>query len=132
MISIVDWRMARCERLGVRFRFNAWAEADDVLAENPDVVVVATGGMPHTEILRAGNELVVSAWDIISGDAKPGTNVLVFDDAGDHAGLQAAEVIAKAGARVEIMTPDRSFAPEVMAMNLVPYMRSLQKLERVR
>jgi hypothetical protein len=24
------------------------------------------------------------------------------------------------------MTPDRSFAPDVMAMNLVPYMRSLQ------
>ncbi|MDP3523032.1 MAG: N-methylproline demethylase, partial [Hoeflea sp.] len=33
---------------------------------------------------------------------------------------------AKAGASVEIMTPDRSFAPDVMAMNLVPYMRSLQ------
>ena len=29
------------------------------------------------------------------------------------------------------MTPDRSFAPEVMAMNLVPYMRSLQKLDTV-
>ncbi len=27
------------------------------------------------------------------------------------------------------MTPDRSFAPEVMAMSLVPYMRSLQKLD---
>jgi NADPH-dependent 2,4-dienoyl-CoA reductase/sulfur reductase-like enzyme len=27
------------------------------------------------------------------------------------------------------MTPDRSFAPEVMAMNLVPYMRSLQALD---
>jgi N-methyl-L-proline demethylase len=27
------------------------------------------------------------------------------------------------------MTPDRSFAPEVMAMNLAPYMRSLQKLD---
>jgi len=26
------------------------------------------------------------------------------------------------------MTPDRSFAPDVMAMNLVPYMRSMQKL----
>jgi hypothetical protein len=26
------------------------------------------------------------------------------------------------------MTPDRSFSPEVMSMNLVPYMRSLQKL----
>jgi hypothetical protein len=38
----------------------------------------------------------------------------------------AAEVAAKAGAHVEVMTPDRSFAPEVMAMNLVPYMRALQ------
>ena len=40
--------------------------------------------------------------------------------------LQAAEVAAVAGSTVEIMTPDRSFAPDVMAMNLVPYMRSLQ------
>ncbi len=52
--------------------------------------------------------------------------MLVFDDAGDHAALQAAEILANSGAKVEIMTPDRSFSPEVMAMNLVPYMRSLQ------
>ena len=65
----------------------------------------------------------------MSGHVKPGSNVLLFDDAGDHAALQAAEVIAAAGAKLEIMTPDRTFAPEVMAMNLVPYMRSLQKLD---
>ncbi|MFG3594661.1 FAD-dependent oxidoreductase [Bradyrhizobium sp. RDI18] len=129
MISIIDWRMAQCEKLGVRFNFNTWAEADTVLAENPDVAIIATGGLPHTEVLSKGNELVVSAWDIISGDVKPGGNVLLFDDAGDHAGLQAAEFLANAGAKVEVMTPDRSFAPEVMAMNLVPYMRSLQKLD---
>ncbi|WP_022950743.1 NADH:flavin oxidoreductase [Leucothrix mucor] len=129
MISIIEWRMAQCERLGIKFHFDTWAEAEEVNAENPDVVIIATGGLPHTDVLTQGNELVVSAWDIISGDVKPGKNVLVFDDAGDHAGLQAAEVIAKAGAKVEIMTPDRSFAPEVMAMNLVPYMRSLQQLD---
>ncbi|MBB4581767.1 hypothetical protein GGE45_004120 [Rhizobium aethiopicum] len=127
MISIIDWRMSQCEKYDVTFHFNTWAEADTIGAENPDVVIIATGGLPHTEVLTKGNELVVSSWDIISGDVKPGTNVLVFDDAGDHAGLQAAEFLAKAGAKVEIMTPDRSFAPEVMAMNLVPYMRSLQK-----
>jgi NADPH-dependent 2,4-dienoyl-CoA reductase/sulfur reductase-like enzyme len=129
MISIVDWRMAQCMARGVTFHFNTWAEASTVHDENPDVVIVATGGLPHTEILSAGNELVISAWDIISGDVKPGRNVLLFDDAGDHAGLQAAEFIAKSGAKVEIMTPDRTFAPEVMAMNLVPYMRSLQALD---
>jgi N-methyl-L-proline demethylase len=129
MISIIEWRMSQCEKLGVTFHFNTWAEADAVQAENPDVVIIATGGLPHTEVLSRGNELVISAWDIISGDVKPGSNVLIFDDAGDHAGLQAAEFVAKAGGKVEIMTPDRSFAPEVMAMNLTPYMRSLQKLE---
>ncbi|MBB3236964.1 FAD-dependent oxidoreductase [Phyllobacterium endophyticum] len=129
MISIIDWRMGQCEKLATTFHFNTWAEADVVLAENPDVVIIATGGIPHTEILSKGNELVVSAWDVLSGDVKPGANVLIFDDAGDHAGLQAAELLAAAGAKVEIMTPDRSFAPEVMAMNLVPYMRALQKLD---
>ena len=129
MISIIDWRMAQCERLGVKFHFNTWAEADTVQAFEPDVVIVATGGLPHTEVLREGNELVVSTWDIISGDIKPGRNVLIFDDAGDHAALQAAEIIARSGATLEIVTPDRSFAPEVMAMNLVPYMRSLQDLD---
>ncbi len=129
MMSIIDWRMAQCEKLGVRFHFNAWAEAGAIEAESPDIVVIATGGMAHTDVLSAGNEFVVSSWDIISGDVKPGANVLLFDDAGDHAGLQAAEFLANAGAAVEIMTPDRSFAPEVMAMNLVPYMRSLQKLD---
>ncbi len=129
MIGIVDWRMSQCEKHGVSFHFNTWADADTIVAENPDVVVIATGGLPHTEVLSKGNELVVSSWDIISGDVKPGTNVLIFDDAGDHAGLQAAEFIARTGAKVEIMTPDRAFAPEVMAMNLVPYMRSLQKLD---
>ncbi|MGB5826680.1 MAG: FAD/NAD(P)-binding oxidoreductase, partial [Pseudomonas mandelii] len=128
MIGIIDWRMSQCERLGVKFHFNTWAEADTVLAHEPDVVIVATGGLPHTEVLSQGNDLVVSTWDIISGDVKPGHNVLIFDDAGDHAALQAAEVIAQSGATVEIVTPDRSFAPEVMAMNLVPYMRSLQDL----
>ncbi|PCK78749.1 NADH:flavin oxidoreductase [Rhizobium sophoriradicis] len=127
MISIIDWRMSQCEKYDVTFHFNTWAEADTIEAENPDVVIIATGGLPHTEVLSKGNELVISSWDIISGDVKPGTNVLIFDDAGDHAALQAAEFLAKAGAKVEIMTPDRSFAPEVMAMNLVPYMRSLQK-----
>ncbi|MGG7567770.1 FAD-dependent oxidoreductase [Rhodovulum sp. DZ06] len=127
MLSLVDWRFAEGQRMGVAFEFNTYAEASDVTALSPDVVIIATGGLPFTEILEEGNELVVSAWDILSGDAAPGRNVLVYDDAGDFAALQAAELIAEAGGSVEIMTRDRTFAPEVMAMSLTPSMRELQK-----
>lgn len=48
------------------------------------------------------------------------------DESGDHPALQAAEIAANAGSKVEIMTPDRTFSPDIMAMNLVPYMRALQ------
>lgn len=127
MIQLIQWRFEECTRLGVTFRFNSFADADTVLAERPDVVIVATGGLPHTEVLEDGNPLVVSTWDILSGDAQPGSNVLIYDDAGDYPALQAAEKIAATGAKVEIMTRDRTFVPEVMAMSLTPSMRELQK-----
>ncbi|MFC6688150.1 oxidoreductase [Jhaorihella thermophila] len=128
MIGIIDWRMTQCAARDVEFRFNTWAEAADVTALKPDVVIVATGGLPTTELFETGkeNDLLVTSWDILSGDVKPAGSVLIYDEVGDHAALQAAEVVVNAGARVEVMTPDRTFAPDVMGMNLVPYMRSLQ------
>ena len=128
MIGIIDWRMAQCAARDVTFHFNTWAEADDVTALKPDVVIVATGGMPNLELFEQSGEHanVVSAWDIISADVKPAAKVLIYDESGDHPALQAAEIAANSGATVEIMTPDRIFSPDVMAMNLVPYMRSLQ------
>ncbi|WP_120502629.1 NADH:flavin oxidoreductase [Roseovarius sp. EL26] len=128
MISIIDWRMAQCAARDVIFHFNTWAEAKDVIDLNPDVVIIATGGMPNTELFEAGvgTPHTVTSWDIISGDVKPAQNVLIYDESGDHPALQAAEIAAASGAKVEVMTPDRTFAPDIMAMNLVPYMRSLQ------
>ena len=128
MMSIIDWRMAQCESKGVRFHFNRWAELEDVTALSPDIVIVATGGLPNTELFETGIEAanVVTSWDIISGDVKPAQTVLIYDESGDNPAMQAAEITAAAGSKVEIMTPDRTFAPDIMAMNLVPYMRSLQ------
>ncbi|MFZ1339633.1 MAG: NADH:flavin oxidoreductase [Paracoccaceae bacterium] len=126
MIGIIDWRMDQCTAKGVKFHFNSWADDSDITSLSPDVVIVATGGLPQPVGLASGEEHCVQAWDILSGDVKPGANVLLYDDAGDHTALQTAEVLAAAGATVEVMTPDRSFAPEIMGMNLVPYMRSLQ------
>ena len=128
MISIIEWRMAQCAARDVAFHFNTWAEVDDVTALDPDVVIVATGGVPNTELFETGQDAphVVTSWDMIAGDVKPAQHVLIYDESGDHPALQAAEVAAASGATVEVMTPDRTFSPDIMAMNLVPYMRSLQ------
>lgn len=128
MMSIIDWRMAQCAARDVVFHFNTWAEAGDVTALGPDVVIVATGGLPNTELYETGRDAsnVVTSWDLIAGDIKPADHILIYDESGDHPALQAAEIAAAAGSKVEVMTPDRTFSPDIMAMNLVPYMRALQ------
>ena len=128
MMSIIDWRMRQCEKNGVVFQFNTYAERDDVMVLSPEVVIVATGGIPMMQLFETKQDQphIVSTWDIISGEVIPADHILIYDESGDHPGLQAAEIAANSGSKVEIMTPDRTFAPEVMAMNLVPYMRALQ------
>jgi len=128
MIGIIDWRVEQCEKAGVEFRFNTYAEAAEVLAENPDVVIIASGGMADTELLQSGNELVVSARDIISGDVAPKGEVLLYDDGADHPGMQAAEIIAESGATLEYVSPERQIAPDIGGTNLTPYMRKLLPL----
>jgi 2,4-dienoyl-CoA reductase-like NADH-dependent reductase (Old Yellow Enzyme family) len=127
LIGIVDWRLAELERLGAEIRFSTWATAAEVLAEAPDIVFVATGGIPNTAVLESGNELVVSTWDIVSGAAKPGQSVLLYDDNGNHPGMQAAELIAAGGGELEIVTPERMFAPELGGLNHTGYARALQR-----
>ena len=127
LIGIAEWRAERLQALGVEMHFNRLAEAGDVLAENPDIVIVATGGLPNTSVLESGDDLVVSSWDILSGDVKPADDVLVFDDNGAHPGLQAAELIAEAGATLEIVTPERFFGAEIGGLNHVPYAACFQR-----
>jgi len=127
LIGIVDWRLAECARLGVDIMLNHWAEADEVIAMEPDIVVVATGGLPNTEILAEGSDLCVSTWDILAGDAAPASEVLLFDDNGAHPGMQAADLIAQSGSRLEIVTPERFFAPEIGGLNHVAYAQSFHR-----
>ena len=121
LIGIIDWRISQCEKNGVEFRYNIFADESDVLASEPEIVVIATGGYPNIDVLESGAELAVSSWDILSGDQAPGTNTLVFDDNGGHPAMQAAEWLVDAGTKVEIVTPERFFAPEMGGLNHVPY-----------
>ena len=104
--GIVDWRVNELEHLGVRVKTNVYAEANDVLAENPDTVIVASGGLPYIDHLE-GSEHCMSVWDVLGGEVVPDGEILIFDGVGRHQALSCAEVVAKSGRTVELVTPDQ-------------------------
>ena len=121
LMGIIDWRLERLAAQGVTQRFSTYAGVSDVMAEQPDIVFIATGGVPNIDVLERGDDLVVSSWEILSGEVKPEERVLVFDDNGSHPAMQAAELLAEAGSSVEIVTPERYFAPEMGGLNHSAY-----------
>ena len=129
LLGIVDWRLSELTRLGVEIRFNTLAEARDVTAENPDVVVIATGGLAQMPDIEDGDRRVVTGWDVLGGDVRPVGDVLFFDDHGDHSALSAAEMIARSGANLEIVTPERMLGADIGGMNHVPYARAFNETD---
>lgn len=127
LLSIVNWLESEARRLGVTVRRGSYADADDVLALAPDVVINATGGLPAAPELAAGGELTVSTWDVLSGEVAPGRRVLVFDDHGGDQALSTAERLIEAGSAVEIVTPDRVVGHEVKGVLYPAYLEAFYR-----
>ena len=121
MAGIIDWRINICEANKVKFHFNSFASKEEILSENPDIIIIATGGVPNTDILSEGSDLVISTWDILSGNVNIEDDVVLYDDGGNYPGLQAAEMISSVTSKLEIVTPERFFSPDIGGMNFVPY-----------
>ena len=121
LLGMIEWRDAELERLGVDVRCDTFADVPSILAEDPDVVVIATGGLPIEPRLDAADRRTVTSWDVLGGDVTPTGDVLLDDDAGSHSSLSAAEMIANSGARLEIVTPERMLGVDVGGMNHAPY-----------
>ncbi|PRC91976.1 NADH:flavin oxidoreductase [Solimicrobium silvestre] len=116
MAGIVRWFDMETKRLGIDRRLGVAATAEMILAEQPDIVVLATGGLNHTEEnpnWKVPEGLAVSSWDILSGKVAPGKNVLVYDGISTHAGAGVADFIASRGNVVEMVTPDVKIADDV-------------------
>jgi NADPH-dependent 2,4-dienoyl-CoA reductase/sulfur reductase-like enzyme len=130
LAGIIDWRVAECAELGVDLRCNILADAADVQAEAPDLVLIATGGIPNTGLIEGvplpGAELVHSTWEVLSRGVALQGEVLIFDDHAGHPGLTCAEAIAgRVG--LEIVSPERFFAVDVGGLNHAAYMRALDR-----
>lgn len=123
LIGIIDWRVAELGHSDVELRCGVLAEKNDIFAEDPDIVIVATGGVPNTTFLAEGADLVHDSWDVLGGSFRADGDVLVYDDNGGYPGMDAAEVLARRGARVNIVTPERALAPDVGSMNSPAYLK---------
>jgi 2,4-dienoyl-CoA reductase-like NADH-dependent reductase (Old Yellow Enzyme family)/thioredoxin reductase len=115
MAGIVRWFDMETKRLGVDRRLGTEADEKAILAEKPDIIVLATGGRAFSDQVSAwgvADGLAVSSWDILSGRVEPKRNVLVYDGVSTHAGAGVADFISSRGSKVEIVTPDVKVADD--------------------
>ena len=118
LIGIAEWLAGEMEHMGVDVRCDSYAEREDVLALNPDVVIIATGGLPDMDDIP-GLELCLSSWDVLAGDPVEGKTALVFDETGRHAGCGTADYLSEKGMSVELITVDGSFGLELTETDII-------------
>ena len=124
LLTVAQWLEAQCQRLKVDMWTGYLADVEMVEKFNPDIVVLATGGLPNIGPIEGG-EHVTSSWDILAGRAKPGERVLLFDDQGSDAGMSCAVFLSERGSRLEVATPERHLGIETGATTFPIYLRNL-------
>jgi 2,4-dienoyl-CoA reductase-like NADH-dependent reductase (Old Yellow Enzyme family) len=111
--AAVDWWERDLARLGVQVRLGVEANAEMVLGEAPDAVIVATGARysPGGRSITfdadiPGHDLpfVYRPEDILVSGTRPSGKVFVIDAEGYHTGTGIAEILASAGAEVQFVT----------------------------
>ena len=81
----------------IGLRLGREATPEEVRELEPDAVVVATGARPYRPELALDGVDELQAWDVLAGARPAGRRVVVADWGGDPAGLDAAELLARAG-----------------------------------
>jgi 2,4-dienoyl-CoA reductase-like NADH-dependent reductase (Old Yellow Enzyme family) len=126
--GITRWFALEIDRLGIDLRLNTAADEAMIRELNADIVMLAVGGKPFlAQNPHWGVEegLVVSTWDILSGEVAPGKNVLVYDTICEFSGLSAADFLAQNGALVEMVTDDIKPGAAVGGTTFPTYYRNL-------
>ncbi len=109
------------ELAGVEVRLSCPVTAELAAAEGADAVVVATGALPHVPLVEGSEEgHVVTAWQVLTREVNCGGSVVVADWRGDWVGVGIAQMLAREGRRVRLMT-----SAHCAGINLQPYVRDM-------
>jgi len=88
---------------GVTVRRGARVDRQMILAEAPDVVLIATGARPYRpEFPQEGALQILDAWQVLRGQAAVGQSVVIIDWRADWIGIGIAEHLAQQGRTVRL------------------------------
>jgi 2,4-dienoyl-CoA reductase-like NADH-dependent reductase (Old Yellow Enzyme family) len=113
--DIAHWLEQEVFRLGVDVRLGSYFEAADVLAEAPDLVVVATGALPREDGVQPCHPArpvpgwqqphVISGMDLLAPGRRPAAkNAVVVDGTGHYEAIAATEYLLQNGVPVTFVT----------------------------
>jgi 2,4-dienoyl-CoA reductase-like NADH-dependent reductase (Old Yellow Enzyme family) len=125
--GIVDHLERELGHLGVDMRTSTRADADVVMAERPEVVVVATGSRPAPPPFPVAGATLVDQWRAVP-DPPCDRTVLVHDTGRRFEGAAVVETLAAAGNRVCWVTPTPWAGFEVDPATAAPLRRRLAAL----
>jgi 2,4-dienoyl-CoA reductase-like NADH-dependent reductase (Old Yellow Enzyme family)/thioredoxin reductase len=98
------------QSLGVDVHLGTNVTPEMVIQQQPDAVIVATGGLPFMPVIPGSeNGNVLEMKRVLSEEVEVGQNVLVVDYQHHLYGLDVADFLAERGKRVELIT-DVAFA----------------------
>ena len=117
ILDLINWYEGQLKKLHVRVHYNSFVEPGDILANNTDVVVLATGSLPSNTGFQHGlptrhslpgvnKPNVFSIEDVMNRSAKLGKKVLLLDDTGTWRGVGTAWYMAEREHHVTIVTSD--------------------------
>lgn len=127
LMGIVEWRVSELERLGVVLHTNAYMSGCDIKELQPDVVILATGGMPMFD-LGAGQDLCVSPWDVLAGQVTLSGTVLINDGTGRHGAPLVAEAAKAAGCNVIYISIDAALGEDLVYADKFRWRKEFEEL----
>jgi 2,4-dienoyl-CoA reductase (NADPH2) len=100
--TTIGYLTAQLEKLKVQVKLNAAPTAKEIAEAKPDVVVIATGAVPHIPDwpgIKGPN--VVTAIDVLAGRKQTGQNVVIVGSG--STGCETAEFLVQKGKKVTLL-----------------------------
>lgn len=100
-----------CKKYGVEELYHTMADANMIKAYEPDIVILATGGVPLMPDIPGMKESgCITSREILRGKAVPGTTALVLG--GGLVGAETADFLGEHGYRVTIVEMQQKIAAQ--------------------